>query len=169
MQVGFHEPGQGFEVDERNGVCGGGVSEQDARSAAFLAVASGRALGVEGRCCGGEEAGGVVFGDKELEFAFGGDGEAAGIWVAGEFALGYAGGGEDVEGMRGGNADGWRNLLGALRGQAATQDGTAEKLLEGEGLGFTEVEGIAVAGVGVRFGCVADKLVFWEGARYWVV
>lgn len=47
VQVGFHEPGEGLEVDERDGVGGGGVGDEGLHATALLAVAGEGAGGVE--------------------------------------------------------------------------------------------------------------------------
>lgn len=47
VQVGFHEPGEGLEVDKVDGVVEGGIVEDGLHAAAFLAMAGEGAGGVE--------------------------------------------------------------------------------------------------------------------------
>ena len=49
MEVGFHEPREGFEVDEFDGRSCGWVGEESLDTAALLAVACERARGVKER------------------------------------------------------------------------------------------------------------------------
>ena len=47
MQVGFHEPREGFEVDEVDGRSCGRVGEESLDTTAFLAVAGESARGIK--------------------------------------------------------------------------------------------------------------------------
>lgn len=62
VQVGFHEPGEGLEVDEVDGVGEGGVAEDCLDAAAFLAMAGKGAFGVEEGFGVGQGDGGGLFG-----------------------------------------------------------------------------------------------------------
>ena len=167
MDVGFHEPGEGLEIDERDGRGRRGISEEGLHTAAFLAVACERAFGVQGR---GKEVIGLgdeimLLGKHDLGMVEGWETVAASVpvWFLG---LGYPGGCQDFALVRDMNADRLGGGATEIVGETGTFDGATKDLEETPRLARRRAQ--RITGVcRVLLGGIADHFVwrYWTGYR----